>query len=369
MTVIFTPKPFAEIVADEVERVRLSTDRLTDFNVGSVARSLLEATAVELDDYYLEMYLGLLRGIPTAIYTGFGFDLRPAIAATGVAVFARGDAPLDLALEIPAGTYFVTMSGARFITDADAVIPAGETEASVTITAETEGIAGNSGPLTLLTTTSTTAYSVSNPAILAGGADSETEEQRAQRFASFIRSLARGTVAALEYGATIPAIYHPITGVLSERVQRAAVLETPGYVQLFVHNGSYGASDELVALVQELIDGKRDTEFDAWVGGYRPAGMRVVVEVMTDLGMDISLELQAGIGYVQADIEAELLAKIAAWLRSALPGQLVRPIDFISLALGTDGVTGATIIAPTTTHVVAASTVVFLASLDISWAA
>ncbi|NCU21480.1 hypothetical protein EOM89_12360, partial [Candidatus Falkowbacteria bacterium] len=95
MTAIFTPKPFSEIVADQVERVRLSTDRLTDFNVGSVVRSLLEANAVELDDYYQEMYLGLMRAIPTAIYIGFGFERQPAVAAAGVATFSRISATPD----------------------------------------------------------------------------------------------------------------------------------------------------------------------------------------------------------------------------------------------------------------------------------
>ena len=368
MTAIFTPKPFAEIVADQVERVRLSTDRITDFNVGSVVRSLLEANAVELDDYYQEMYLGLLRAIPTAIYIGFGFDLKPAVAAGGVAVFTRIEEAPGEALTIPQGTRLVTSNGAYFVTDAAVTIPAETNTASATVTAELPGAAGNAGPNSLLLAgTVSSYYTVTNPAILSGGEDAETEEQRAERFAAFIRSLARGTPAALEYAATIPALYHPVTGVLAERVQRAAVYETPGYVELYVHNGSYGASAGLIQAVQSLIDGTRDPIVNTWIGGYRPAGMRVTVQAMTDLAVDVALELGVGIGYAQAEIAATLEARLAAWLRAAVPGRQVRPIDLINVALGVEGVTTATLIAPTATLTVAASTVLYLRTLTLTW--
>lgn len=370
MTAIFTPKPFAEILADEVERVRLSTDRLTDFNVGSVTRSLLEANAVELDDYYQEMYLGLVRAIPTAIYIGFGFDLKPAVAAAGTAVFTRLGVGLDDVLTIPLGTRLVTAGGAYFVTDAEVIIRAGTTSATVTITAEVPGAGGNADPDTLsLAGTTTSYYSVSNPTILSGGEDAETEEQRAERFADFIRSLARGTPAALEYAATIPALYHPITNVLAERAQRAAVYETPGYVALYIHNGSYGASAALVQAVQTLIDGERDPALNAWIGGYRPAGMRVVVEAMTDQAVDVALELSVNIGYGQDDVASALEAKLARWVRAALPGQQVRPIDIINVALGVDGVTAATLLAPTAALTVAPSTVLSLRALTLTWTA
>lgn len=368
MTAIFTPKPFAEIVADQVERVRLSTDRLTDFNVGSVVRSLLEANAVELDDYYQEMYLGLMRAIPTAIYIGFGFDRKPAVAAVGVAVFTRVGAATDEARLIPQGTRLVTTGGAYFVTDADVTIPVGASTAQVTVTAEVPGAAGNAAANSLLlTTTGAGYYTVTNPAILSGGEDAETDEQRAERFAAFIRALARGTPAALEYAATIPALYHPVTGVLAERVQRAAVYETPGYVALYIHNGSYGASSALVQAVQATVDGVRDAELNAWLGGYRPAGMRVVVQAMSDLAVDVALELSAGIGAVQADLATALEAKLAAWLRAVMPGRQVRPIDLINLALGVEGVTAATLLAPTASFTVAASTVPYLRTLALTW--
>ncbi|NCU21608.1 hypothetical protein EOM89_13060, partial [Candidatus Falkowbacteria bacterium] len=305
----------------------------------------------------------------TAIYIGFGFERQPAVAAAGVATFSRISATPDDALLILQGTRLVTPGGAYFVTDADVTIPAGASTAHVTVTAAVPGAAGNAPANSLLVAAGSSYYTVTNHAILSGGQDAETEEQRAERFAAFVRALARGTPAALEYAATLPVRYHPVTGVLAERVQRAAVYETPGYVALYIHNGSYGASSALVQAVQDTVDGVRDPELDAWLGGYRPAGMRVVVQAMTDLPVDVALELTVGIGLSQADLAAALEAKLAAWLRSVMPGRQVRPIDLINLALGVEGVTMATLIAPITSFTVAASTVLSLRTLTLTWTA
>jgi hypothetical protein len=369
MSAIFTPKPFVEIVADAVERVRLSTDRITDFNVGSVVRSLLEANAVELDDYYQEMYLGLMRAIPTAIYLGFGFNLRPAVAAAGAVVFTRTGAAPDDAITIPMGTRLITSAGAYFVTDTAVELPVNGDSVSTTITATVAGAASNAGPDSVQLVTDSSHYTVTNPAILSGGQDAETEEQRAERFAAFIRALARGTPAALEYAATVPVRYHPVTGVLAERVQRAAVAETPGQVELYVHNGSHGASAELLAAVQETVDGVRDPEVNQWLGGYRPAGMRVTVKVMQDVPIDVAMELTAAIGFAQADIAQALEAKMAAWLRAAVPGRQIRPLDLINLALSVEGLNNVTLIAPTASWTVLPSSVLYLSTLTLTWTA
>jgi len=369
MTTIFSPKPFVEIVADQVERVRLSTDLLTDFNVGSVTRSLLEANAVELDDYYQEMYLGLLRAIPTAIYIGFSFDLRPAVAAGGIAVFTRQPLAPDDAQVIPAGTRLVSASGAYYVTDAEVTLAEAAETVSVTISAEVVGTAGNADPHSLLLVNSSAWYAVDNPAILSGGADAETEEQRAERFAAFIRALARATPAAMEYAATIPAIYHPITGVLAERVQRAALAETAGHCYLYIANGSYGASDTLIDEVQQLIDGYQDPETNTWVGGYRPAGMWVEVRAMIGTAVNISLELTAAVGTSTATITSALEGALDRWLRATVPGVTVRPVDLINVALKVDGVNAVTVLAPTAAWVVAANTTLYLGDLTLTWTA
>lgn len=338
MSDIFTPKPFAEITADMVERLRLSTDKLTDFSVGSVVRSLLEANAIELDDYYQEMYLGLLAAIPAAIYLGFGFDLKPASAATGIATVTREDTAN--AYSLPAGARFVSLAGRYYVSGADVQFDPDEGSKEVLITAEAVGAASNAGPEVIsFAEPPQNGLEATNAAVIAGGQDAETEEQRADRFAAFILSLARGTPAALEYSAGLPAIYHPVTGVLAERVQRSSVNETPGHVELYIHNGSYGASTELVSAVQQTVDGYQDGS--GWVGGYRPAGMRVDVEVMANLAVDVAMEVS---GTVSSSMVQEA---VALYLHDAVPGDLVRPIELVNVVLALEGVDSVTILDPT----------------------
>ena len=351
MTDVFTPKPFAEIVAGMVEHARASTDRLTDFNVGSVVRSLLEANAIELDDYYQAVHAGLLRAIPTAIYLGFGFDLLPAVAASGMVRFdndGTGEAT------VPAGTRLLSMAGIEYTTNADLIVPPGGS-AEVAATATLPGVLGNADPETL---TAIATVPGTNPALMSGGRDAESEEQRAERFAAYIRALARGTMAALEYGCTIPALLHPVSGAVVERVQRASVFETPGHVDLFIHNGSFGASDALITAVQTEIDGYRDQ--GAWFGGWRPAGMRVDVQALVETPVAISME-------VTGSPTSAVRGAVERLLRAALPRELIRPIDLVNAVLAVGGVLGASVLSPTQTLVVPDNAILYLDEWSVTW--
>ena len=83
----FHIKDFNNIVQDMILTARAHTERVTDYNIGSVARTLLEAPGLEIDALYQAMYYGLLDAIPIAIYEGFGFSALPAMAASGYVVF------------------------------------------------------------------------------------------------------------------------------------------------------------------------------------------------------------------------------------------------------------------------------------------
>ncbi len=155
----------------------------------------------------------------------------------------------------------------------------------------------------------------------------------------------------------------------TERAQRVGTAEAPGYVALYIHNGSHGASEALLAAVQQIVDGYRDGASDTWVGGYRPAGMRVQVLAMADLAFDVDLELTATIGAVTATVEAAVSGALGRWLRARVPGDRVRPIDLVNAALGVDGVSAATILAPTTTITVAPSSIAYLRAATVTWTA
>lgn len=362
MTDVFTPKPFAHIAADMIERMRSSTDRVTDFNVGSVVRSLLEVPSAELEEFYQEVYFGLLRAIPTAIYIGFSYTLRQAVAARGAITITRETA--DAALTIPAGTELQSTRGASYLLDADVVLDVGATEATATITATAVGTIGNTDQESVAFV-GVSGATATNPAAIDSGIDQETEEQRAERFARFILSLARGTVSAIQYAVSEAEVYHPITGLLSERVQNVAMDEVPGYVTVWIHNGADGASAALTQEVERRIEGYETADGEL-VSGYRAAGVEVVVRTMGELSVDVTLELITTTGAVRSDTEAAIISQLTAWLKDVASGSVIRPVDIINEVFVISGVSDVTLIEPSHAITVGASQVARLGVL--TWA-
>lgn len=363
---IFTPKPSADITADLIEWVRGSTDKLTDFNVGGVTRTLLEAHAEELDDYYQAIYFGLLKAIPTAIYTGFGFDIQPAVAATGEVVFSRVNDSVE-SVTIPAGTVLLANNGQRFVTLSACLLELGQPSVSAMVRALVAGAAGNVQANTMsLESTNLGLVTATNPLAMGGGVDAETEDHRAERFAAFVRSLARGTITSLQYIAGIPAMTTD-DGTVIERVQRQSVFEEPGHVMLYVDNGAWGISDDLLAKVQLAVDGYRDANTLQWVGGYRPAGMRVEVVPMSRQAFNVSLEVRRSELVSAAAVESELALRMATFLAGVLPLQTLRMIDLINVALSVTGVNAVTVLSPSANIDVPSNTILYLNTLDIQW--
>ena len=358
----FQIKTFPAITDDMIARMRASTSKVTDFNVGSVVRALLEAPALEVDELYQAMYYGLLEAIPTAIYTGFGFDLQPAFAAAGW-VSASIPAAVSVDLPIPQGTALSAYDGTVYSVAQDGAIPAGQTSTLLRVVAATPGAAGNQPTGAIDVEIGSIRY---RSAEISAGRDAETHGERAERFAAYIRSLARGTISSLEYAARLAAVYSP-AGVAVERVERAAVQEEAGHVSLYVHNGSGATSAALVAQVQALIDGYRDADTGAWVGGYRPTGMRVDVAAMDDIALAVAIEVRAGDGFHTEATRMAIARELSELLRSIRPGDDVRQVQVRNAALAVDGVDVVTVIAPAATVPGRLDAALNLGSLDVVW--
>ena len=51
---MFQIKDFASITASMINWLRANTTKVTDFNVGSVVRTMAEASAAEMEELYLQ---------------------------------------------------------------------------------------------------------------------------------------------------------------------------------------------------------------------------------------------------------------------------------------------------------------------------
>lgn len=362
----FTAKPFLAIVTDMIAYARAVNHDVTDYNVGSVARTLLEAPAIEIDALYQAYIAGLLDGIPTAIYQGFGFAPLSAQAARGYVTFAVAEAPAA-PIAVPAGTVVRDPLGiVTYTTQAAAVITS--LTATVQIAATVAGSAGNAiaGALTAYSP-SIYGVTVTNTEPVLGGSEAETAEERRQRFARYIKSLARGTIASLEYAAYLGEV-RSADGLTMERVRHVTIEETVGRVNCHIHNGTGGTTQALVDAVTDIIEGTWDSANGRWNPGYRPAGMRVDVLAMQEQAVDIATEITADAGLRTAAFIAGIEAALGAAVREGQRDGTLRPIELVNAALSLPGVDGATLLSPTVAPTIPANTMLMPGTIAITWA-
>lgn len=367
-TTPFRIKDFNTIVQDMILTARTHTDRISDYNIGSVARTLLETPALELDALYQAMYFGLLDAIPIALYQGFAFTALPATAASGYVVFTLAD-PVQEDTLIPAGTELRSPGESiTYTTQAAATIPSGDTTVTVRIAATLTGAAGNANPHTLAAyeVTLNAGLSVDNPTAIGGGREAETAAEQRVRFIRFLQSLARDTLASLDYSARQAQVLS-LEGLVMEQVTRVNLDETPGHVNLYAWNGHGQTSAALCAAVNQLIEGYWDSAAQQWVAGYRPAGMRVDVLPMAEQPVTVSLELDAAVADRTATLQTAAVSAVqAAILAEPVNGQL-RPIELLNSVLVLPGITGARLITPTQAIVVPPYYALIPGAITLTW--
>jgi len=345
----FQIKNFPSIVASMVNRMKAGTTKITDFSVGSIARTLVEAPANEIDQCYQQVMNGLLEAIPVATYNTFNFAALVAMAASGlIGVNITAQATDTL---IPAGTVFQYTGGSvTYTSAADVTIPAGNTNGNVLVGASATGPVGNIPAGTSFTpTTPITGFtSASNAAAFVNGRDAETDAQRKQRFQAYIKSLARATVAGLIYGCST-AVLLDQTGSVSEQVLSASVNDTIGTVTVYVHNGTNTvASSALLTQVTNILLGYIDPNTGQKVPGYKAAGVNLVVSAATSTNLNVTANVSALPGYDSSVLAPLVQTAITNYILSLGIGDTFECSQAVFLAKSIKGVDNYTMSAPTT---------------------
>jgi hypothetical protein len=215
----FNPKNFNMITASMVNWMANNQKMVTDFNVGGVARTALEAVSLEMEEFYYRTFNSIGASIAEAVYNAFDFPRLPPVAAVGQVVFYRSTpAPADIA--IPFGTIAQTSDGKQFsVAITTGKIAAGDTESGlIDVTASDTGseynVAANtvqrmgtsvlgvdSGTNLVGTPFPGSPAPCNNTTPISGGTDIESDAARRSRFNLFIQSLSRGTLGSLEFAA------------------------------------------------------------------------------------------------------------------------------------------------------------------------
>lgn len=349
----FQVKDHYSIVASMINWIKATTTKITDFTVGSVARTLLEAPAVEIDELYQQMFIGIKEAIPVATYESFNFAKKDAISATGLIRVTIQ--PSTTAVLISAGTSF---SGAglpgSYTSLADTIIAAGKSFIDVSVQADEPGSTGNiaAGRAFELSPSPNGFVSATNLSAFSSGIDEETDDERKTRFAAYIASISRGTNGALVYGLKTTTL-SDADGNITERVVAAAVVEPYladslqpiANVECYVHNGVGSTTAALVAKAQQIMSGYTDTAGNK-VEGYKAAGVPCTVYAATEVAVKVAGNLTAADGYDEATLITSAGQAVYAYIQSLDLGQSCLVAELVHRIKSIDGVYNITLTSP-----------------------
>jgi hypothetical protein len=344
---MFQVKSFLSIVASMLNRMRATTTLITDYNVGAVGRTLLEAPAQEIDQLYQEMLHGLVEAIPVSTFNTFSFPALPALPATNL--IRVSVASSVAAVLIAAGTVFTRPGGVvTYTSTSDETIAVGDTFVDVPVAATSAGTIGNLAADAVFSVSPAPAgfVSATNLSAFLNGVDAETQLQRLARFQQFIQTLSRATVPSLSYALLQLTFLTDGSGNITERVISQNVIEPykqdptqpVGLVWCYIHNGEGGTSLDLVQQGQLIIDGYYNAA-GVGVPGYKAAGVHVIVFAAPEEAVNVSAVITVAAGVDIGDTELAVQSAIFSYIQGIPVGFPFVAAKAYAIAMGIAGVT------------------------------
>jgi uncharacterized phage protein gp47/JayE len=351
----FQIKNVTSITGAMINHVRGVASALTDFNIGAIIRTMLEAVGIEIDELYQQIFNGLKEAIPEATYRSFSFDRLLAIPTSGQLNLVITSSAADVL--IVSGTLVTTTaSSTQYLTQGDLLIHAGTTTGVLSVVATTPGVGGNvaAGSPFTLTPAPANFVSASNPIIFNSGQDLETDDQRKQRFISYVQTLQRATIDALIYGAKTAALFNA-AGVETERVQAVSVVEPYladntqpiAWCQVYVHNGVGSTSGPLVTRVATVLQGYIDPLTGLKVPGWKAAGVKIDVAAATETLQNVTGVITTAPGFVGSALITAANLAIEKFILSLDIGQTLKFKDLVILIGSIPGVANIVFSTPT----------------------
>jgi uncharacterized phage protein gp47/JayE len=364
---------YSEILSNMLTSVGTKTP-LTNFNSGSVVRTLSEVLAQVVAELYAFAGEMLKQGfLDTA--TGFwldrkaneyGINRKPALKTEGVVVFSR-KLPKATNITIPANSIVTTpkdQSGAeyRYFTTQAAVLQAGETSVQVPVLAENAGAAYNAGPgsITKMKVFLNGVDAVTNPEgwISVAGLDEETDSSLRQRCVLAWETLAQGGTSAayVSWALSVPGVK---SAFVDDNLPRG---EGTLNIYLMAESGPPGGL--LLTQVQAVIDAHRPITADALV---------LSPEVVT---VPIQASLTPRAGWDAEAIDAEARRRLAVYFGELEdPAVVASPLgvgkdvvvsQVVALLMAIPGVYSVDLVSPPATVVIAPDQVPALGTITLN---
>lgn len=375
----FFIKNFESITASLIQRVAFGTTALTDFNVGSKTRTMLEAFAQELEAFYHQMFRGILEAIDTALFNSFDFPPLNAVSASGQITFTLVEAdnptvalaptanitiPAAFRVQIPVKNTATLIAnsaptGTTYEVVSDTVWRAGQNSVTAIVACTQAGILGNTtsgsitGILDTLPPVTGGLYKVTNALPFVNGENTEDQQSRKARFARYLQSLSRGTKVAI-LDAALTAVVRDIDDTILERVAKAVVVEPyvedgslpVGHVDIYIFNGTGGTTTALVVACQKVIDGYIDDNNNR-VSGYKSAGIIATVKAAVEQGVNFNIFVKLKSGFTLSDnMKEQIKGAIVRYVTTLDPGDTLVFNKIVELVMDVDGVKNCIVASP-----------------------
>jgi uncharacterized phage protein gp47/JayE len=308
---------------------------LTDLNVGSVVRTLVETVGLEvallyqhLDHVYRSAFVETAEGASLdKVVALVGITRLPPGVPVAAVRFTRRQGTAGR-ITVPVGTPVTDAEGNRYLTLAPLTMEPGESVREVLTAGEAPGTATVAeGALDRLEVAVAGVSEVTNPQPARTLAAPETDDELRRRAAGALHGVVRGTVDALRFG----------------------LLSVPGVNDVTIAEAPGGVPGEIridVAYGQDTPEVR--AEVDRRIGELRPAGIRVVTAEATRRRVQVRVELTLAGSSLPPAEAASLIAgveeRLASHLADVPPGGTARRSRLSALALQDERVADARVV-------------------------
>ncbi|MFH1860617.1 MAG: baseplate J/gp47 family protein [bacterium] len=333
----FVERNYQEVASEILSEI-VADKKITDINIGSVTRTIVEALSREiallysqLDRVYLSAFVDTAEGKSLDfVISILGLERRTADHAFGKVTFSRNTpAPADIT--IPSGTVVTGADLPNFETIESATLCKGKKEVEVDIRAT---IAGEKGrvekekKLTIMPKPVLGIEKLTNESDIVLGVSDETDAQLRLRAKNLLAGIGKATIDAIKFAAM-----------------------SQGAKAVIIHEMPQGIPGEINVVI-DCMDDKKAKILEA-VETTRAAGIRVnplfVEKVMIDMYLRIILDQSDLLKEEVGKIERKIREKITEYTLELKPGEKVLANKIVALSLSAPNVHNAVINKITTT--------------------
>lgn len=328
---------FGDLTDIVVAAAAAMADRVVGWFAERIAASFLDGaqgddlTKLVADHWYINRFLALPSQGAITI-TRSSADATSQVIVAGMVIATAKDST---------GAYIA------YVTQADAAwgISVNGTQ-TVPVNAQIAGISGNLSASNLITSflgslPAGGSYAITASTQPAGGSEDETDDALRDRARKYPSTLRRGTLPAIEYGAT----QTPNAGVAKSN----AIQDSTGLITVYISDASGNCTGTLQAVSRTLVDdGTMTTRVAIELVNWACAGAFVNVTGGAVQTVNIAVQISVRLGVDATQLVAAIIAAITARVNKLTIGQTLYVSDIINStkAVDPDNITNVIVISP-----------------------